>query len=171
MKAEKRVSIVDQIPSATQMPEQALPSGVGVEREGWSRRRVLGLATGAAVATGLGVLDLLPWSKPRIALAGAYAAWNDCHGFATASQVCVPASALYSSNNCSGSWHRNDGGSGTCYNFRYIHYADTCAGNNAWKWYGGSTSPLRRKCSDGHYEYHDCGGGNVNRFSICRTAI
>ncbi|WP_067134712.1 hypothetical protein [Microtetraspora malaysiensis] len=170
MKAEKRTSILDQIPSAEDMPEQAMPTLMSAKREGWSRRRVLGIATGAAVATGLGVLDLLPWSKPRSAAAATYTAWESCHGYANASSVCVPSSALYSGN-CSGSWHRNDGASGTCYNLRYTHYASTCDGNNAWKWYGGSTTATRRKCSDGWYEYHDCGGGNVSRFSICRTAI
>lgn len=170
MKAEKQISILDQIPSAVDMPEQALPTQVGVKREGWSRRSVLGLATGAAVATGLGVLDLLPWSKPRIAASASYTAWETCKGYATASTVCMPSSALYSGN-CSGSWHRNDGASGTCYNLRYTHETDSCAGHNAWKWYGGSTSSLRRKCSDGWYEYNDCGGGHVYRFSICRTAI
>ncbi|TMR24425.1 hypothetical protein ETD86_04655 [Nonomuraea turkmeniaca] len=170
MTAEKQISILDQIPSAHEMPEQALPTLVGAKREGWSRRRILGLATGAAVATGLGVLDLLPWSKPRAAAAASYTAWSTCRGYVNASTVCTPSSALYSGN-CSGSWHRNDGGSGTCYNFRYTHYATTCDGHNAWRWTGGSTTSTRRKCSDGWYEYNDCGGGRVSRFSICRTAI
>jgi hypothetical protein len=80
----------------------------------------------------------------------------------------VPTSAYYSSNNCSGSWHRNDGGSGTCYNFRYTHDPSSCSGRNAWRWTG---RVARRKCSDGWYQYNDCGGGRISRFSICRTAI
>jgi hypothetical protein len=163
---------LDQVPSADEMPANAQPSRVWVPFEGWSRRRILAAIGGAAVASGMGVLGLFPWAKPRAAFAGAYQSWGDCHGYWSNNTVtCVPTSAYYNSQNCSGSWHRNDGGSGTCYNFRFIHYPDTCGGNNAWKWGGSGARGNHRKCSDGHYEYHDCGGGNFSSFSICRTAI
>lgn len=162
------LSMLDRIPSAAQPPEWAEPSKVAPRRPGFSRRRLLGSVVGLTVTSGLGLLDLLPWSKPRTALAAAYTEWSDCRGFFNSTTICVPSNAYYNSSNCSGSWHRNDGGSGTCYNFRYTHDPDSCAGRNAWRWTG---RVARRKCSDGFYEYHDCGGGNISRFSICRTAI
>ena len=123
---------------------------------------------GAAVATGLGVLDLLPWSRPRGAFAaGEYEQWGDCQGYFDSTTVCSPSTALYSGN-CSGDWHRNDGGSGTCYAFRYTHSGSACNNKNAWRWSGRVGN---RKCSDGWYQYQDCGGGNVNRKSICRTSF
>jgi hypothetical protein len=159
------------VPTIDEQPADAQPSRVWTPFEGWSRRRILAAAGGAVVASGVGVLNLIPWSRPRKAFAGAYASWGDCHGYwSNATVTCTPTTANYS-NNCSGVWHRNDGSSGTCYNYRYIHYADTCGGNNAWKWGGSGARGNHRMCSDGHYEYHDCGGGNINNFSICRTAI
>src|SRR5258706_10161981 len=160
------------VPDIDQAPADPKPSRVWTRFEGWSRRRILAAMGGVAVASGVAVLDLLPWSKPRKAFAGAYMAWNDCHGYWSNTTVtCVPTTAYYNSVNCSGIWHRNDGGSGTCYNFRFIHYADTCAGNNAWKWGGSGARGNHRIGSDGHYEYHDSGGGYSKHISICRTAI
>jgi hypothetical protein len=160
-------SLLDQVPSTVEPPANPQPSRVAVSVTGLSRRAVITAITGAAVASGLAVLDLIPWSRPRGALAAAYTAWETCVGYYDPNTICVPSDAYYGSDNCSGSWHRNDGGSGTCYSYRYDHYADTCNGHNAWKW----TSGTRRKCSDGWKQYYDCGGASVNRFSICRTAI
>jgi hypothetical protein len=160
--------ILSRIPSADTMPENAEPSQVTLKETGrWSRRRLLGTVAGVTFAAGLGALDLLPWSKPKAADALTQWGMGDCRGFFNSSTVCVPSSALYSGN-CSGSWHKNQGGSGTCYNYRYRPDTTSCDGRNAWRWTGRTA---RRKCSDGHYEYHDCGGGNVSRFSICRTSI
>jgi len=164
---------LDAVPDILEPPADAKPSRMWTPRAVWSRRRILTAIGGTAVATGVATLDLIPWSKPRPAFAGAYQSWSDCHGYWSSTTTCVPTTAYYPSNNsnCSGSWHRNDGSSGTCYNYRYTHYATTCSGNNAWRWGGSSARGAHRKCSDGWYEYHDCGGGNINRFSICRTAI
>lgn len=158
-----------QVPSSVEAPSTPEPSRVAGPAPAVGRRRVLATIAGTAVASGLGVLDLLPWSRPRGASAssGAYEQWGDCRTFFNSSTVCVPNTALYSGN-CSGTWHRNDGGSGTCYNFRYTHNPHSCSGKNAWRWVGRTAN---RKCSDGWYEYADCGGGRVSRFSICRTAI
>lgn len=161
-------SVLEQIPSAVVPPDEPLPTQVGDATGGFSRRRLLSTVVGITVVSGLGLLDLLPWSRPRSALAAAYEQWYDCRGYFNSSTICVPSSAYYRSSNCSGSWHRNDGSSGTCYSFKYTHDPDSCAGRNAWRWTG---RVARRKCSDGWYYYQDCGGGYINRFSICRTAI
>lgn len=161
-------SLFDQVPSAVEAPTHAEPSLVATPPENWGRRRVLGALTGVAVASGLALLDLFPWSRPRSAEAAAYTAWSDCRGYFDSTTICVPSSAYYNSNNCSGSWHRNDGSSGTCYTYRYTHDPSSCDGHNAWKWTG---AVARRKCSDGWYQYYDCGGTAISRFSICRTAI
>ncbi|WP_433533179.1 hypothetical protein ACQPYA_14850 [Micromonospora sp. CA-263727] len=161
-----RSRVVDLVPSAVEAPASPEPTRMIDKRSAMSRRRVLGIVSGAAVASGLGVLDLFPWSRPRGAFAAAYTEHSDCRGYFNSTSICVPSTALYTGN-CSGSWHRNDGSSGTCYNFRYTHDPSSCDGHNAWRW----TSGTRRKCSDGWYEYADCGGGRVSRFSICRTAI
>ncbi|MGW5683569.1 hypothetical protein [Nonomuraea sp. NPDC003754] len=167
MKNLSRPSILDQIPSVADEPESPEPSRYAVTEQRWSRRRLFGTVAGVTVAAGLGALDLLPWSRPRAAMA--LTEWTDgCHGYFNSSTVCTPSSAYYGSDNCSGSWHKNQGGSGTCYNYRYTPNETSCGGRNAWRWTG---SVARRKCSDGWYEYHDCGGGNISRFSICRTAI
>jgi len=157
---------LDAVPSTMEPPADPKPSRLWRPPAAWSRRRVLTAIGGAAVAAGVAALDLIPWSKPREAFAAAYTTWSTCHGYFTATQICYPANAYFNSNNCSGTWHRNDGSSGTCYVFKFTHNPSSCDGHNAWKW----TSP-NRKCSDGWYEYHDCGGGNINRFSICRTAF
>lgn len=163
---------LDAVPDVVEPPADALPSRVWEPESGWSRRRIMAMIGGAAVATGVAALDLLPWSKPRAAFAAAYQEWGDCAGFWSNNTVtCVPTTAYYNANNCSGSWHRNDGSSGTCYVFKYTHNGTSCAGRNAWRWGGSGARGNHRKCSDGWYEYHDCGGGNINRFSICRTAI
>lgn len=162
---------IETIPKAGEAPPSAEPSAVWVSSDVLSRRKVLGAMGGVAIASGLSVLGLLPWSRPQKAFAAAYTSWPDCHGFWDSSTTCVPSNAYYSSNNCSGIWHRNDGASGTCYNYRYTHNPTSCAGNNAWKWGGSGARGYHRMCSDGWYEYHDCGGGNISRFSICRTAI
>jgi hypothetical protein len=160
-------SVLAHVPSSAEPPPAPLLSTVATPRVRLSRRRVLAALAGAATAVGLAVLDLLPWSRPRAAFAGAYQEWGDCHGFYNAMTVCTPTTALYSGN-CSGSWHRNDNGSGTCYSWAYFHDADDCGGNNAWRWTQGSTW---RKCSDGYYQYNSCGGGFSFQKSICRTAI
>jgi hypothetical protein len=159
-------SLLAQVPSSTEPPPAPLPSTVIMPRVRLSRRRVLAALAGAATASGLAVLDLLPWSRPRAAFAAAYEEWEDCHGFYSSITVCTPSNALYSGN-CSGSWHRADHGSGTCYSWAYFHDPDDCGLRNAWRW----TSGTRRKCSDGYYQYASCGGGFSYQKSICRTAI
>ncbi|MGI5489589.1 hypothetical protein [Microtetraspora malaysiensis] len=172
--ARQEKSIFDQIPSAQDRPEEALPSRVAMLNPRWSRRRVFGMALGAVTAAGLGALDLLPGARPRSAAAQVYTSiWTDgCHGYATASAVCSPASAYFGPGNCTiGNWHRDNGDTGTCYSAKYTSKASTCDGRNAWRWNGGSTSSLKRKCSDGEYYYVTCGSTGTTRFSICRTAI
>lgn len=166
MKNLSRPSLLDQIPSVMDVPESPVPSRFAVRERGWSRRRLFGTVAGVTIAAGLGALDVLPWSKPRSA--DALTQWTDgCHGYYNSSSICTPSSAYYNSQNCSASWHKNQGGSGTCYNYRFTPNTTSCAGRNAWRW----TSGTRRKCSDGWYEYNDCGGGHISRFSICRTAV
>jgi hypothetical protein len=158
------------VPSVLEPPADAEPSEVWAPFGGWSRRSVLAAIGGAAVASGMGVLDLLPWSRPRAALA-ASTVWNDCTSqhYWTSSQVCYPASA-YFSNTCAGVWHRNDGASGSCYAYKYTLNPTSCDGRNAWKWQGSARLP-HRMCSDGYYSYETCGAAPINRFSICRTAL
>ncbi|MEU8250045.1 hypothetical protein [Nonomuraea sp. NPDC048916] len=170
--AGQKKSIFDQIPSAEEMPEGALPSRVATVKPRWSRRRVLGMAFGTVTAAGLGALDLLPGARPRSAAAVVYTTyWSDCHGYVNASTVCTPSNAYYGSDNCTGSWHRDDGASGTCYSINYTSEPYTCGQRNAWRWTGGTTTSTRRKCSDGHYYATQCGSSPIDRFSICRTAI
>ncbi|MEV0597402.1 hypothetical protein [Nonomuraea cavernae] len=170
--ADQKRSVLDQIPSAQEAPEAALPSRVASGTSRWSRRRMFGMAFGVATAAGLGALDLLPGSRPRSAAAAVYKTIHDtCRGFVNASTVCVPPSAYYGSDNCTSTWHRDDGYSGTCVSINYTSHPSTCDGRNAWRWTGGSTTSTRRKCSDGQYYVVQCGSSAINRFSICRTAI
>ncbi|MFC5815861.1 hypothetical protein ACIBF7_30795 [Nonomuraea sp. NPDC050478] len=170
--SDEKSSILDQIPSANREPVDAVPSRVAATKPRPSRRGVFGLALGVATAAGLGALDLLPGSRPRSAAAAVYkTVWDTCKGFINASSVCVPSSAYYGSDNCTGSWHRDDGYSGTCVSINYTSYADSCAGRNAWRWTGGSTTSKRRKCSDGYRYVVACGASGSGQFSICRTTI
>lgn len=173
MSSASENSIFDLIPSAEEPPAGALPSLVAPASWRWSRRRVVGMAFGAVTGAALGALNLLPMSRPRSALAVVYTtSWSDCHGYANASTVCTPSSAYYGSDNCTAAkWHRDDGASGTCYSINYTSEPSTCGGRNAWRWNGGSTSSLHRKCSDGHYYAAQCGHSPIDRFSICRSAI
>ena len=159
-------SLLPLVPHANVAPPDAQPSRVVRRQSALSRRGLLAAVTGGAVAAGLGALDLLPWSKPKGAFAAAYQEWGDCHGYFNSSTICVPSSALYS-NTCNGSWHRNDGSSGTGYVYRYYHHPTRCSDRNAWRW----TSGTRRKCSDGDYFYQAQGSSGSTRMSICRTAI
>jgi hypothetical protein len=130
------------------------------------RRGFLRFVAGGAMGVGLAVLGWLPPARPQGAWAHCcLSEWtNGCHGYYTSSQTCYPASAWFSNTCTSGKWHRNDGGSGTCYSFRYTHNHTSCDGRNAWRW--GS-----KRCSDGWYTYGDCGGGRVDSFSICRATV
>lgn len=130
------------------------------------RRSFLRFVAGGAMGVGLAVLGWLPPARPQGAWAHCcLSEWaGSCRGFYSPRTTCVPESAKFSNTCTAGKWHRNDGGSGTCYNFKFTHYHTTCDTRNAWRW--NST-----RCSDGHYEYHDCGGGNVNTFSICRATV
>ncbi len=161
---------IGSVPTISEPPANARPSRVWTPFEGWSRRGILAAMGGVVVASGMGVLDLLPWSRPSKAFA--LTEWSGCDGYWSNNTVtCVPTTAYYGSDNCSGSWHKDEGRSGTCYNYRYTPNPTSCGGKNAWRWGGSSARGNHRKCSDGHYEYHDCGGGNISNFSICRTAI
>lgn len=161
--------ILSRIPSANERPENAEPTQVGLKDSRWSRRRLFGTVAGVTIAGGLGALDLLPWSKTKAA--DALTEWStSCRGYFNSSTVCVPSSAIYS-NNCSGSWHKNDSSHWSgCNRYKYWPDTSSCDGRNAWRWTG---RVARRKCSDGWYMYYDCGGTNQNitLFSICRTAI
>jgi hypothetical protein len=149
-------------------PVDTPPSDIlaGLRADGVRRRSFIRFAAGGAMGVGLAVLGWLPPARPQGAWAHCcLSEWADgCHGFFSSSTTCVPSTAKYSDTCTAGKWHRNDGGSGTCYNFRFLHNHTSCANRNAWRW-------NRTRCSDGHYEYHDCGGGNVNTFSICRATI
>lgn len=173
MSKPSETPILDRIPSTEQAPEGALPSLMAVRNSQWSRRRIVGMAFGAFTATGLAALDLFPGARTRSAAAAVYTTvWTDgCHGYANASSVCTPSSAYYSSDNCTGTWHRDDGSSGTCYALNWTSLASTCDGRNAWRWSGGSTSALRRKCSDGRRYVSSCGSSPIDQFSICRTSF
>lgn len=173
MSAPSETPIFDLIPSAEGAPAGALPSLVAVRDSRWNRRRIIGMAFGAVTATGLAALDVFPGARTRSASAAVYMTeWdNSCRGFSNASTVCVPSSAYYGSDNCTGSWHRDDGASGTCYSLNWTSLPSTCDGKNAWRWYGGSTTSTRRKCSDGERYVSQCGSSPIDQFSICRTAI
>ncbi|MEV8631123.1 hypothetical protein AB0395_05645 [Streptosporangium sp. NPDC051023] len=164
--------ILSRIPSGHERPDNAEPTRMASEQDGrWSRRRLLGTATGVATAAGLGALDLLPWSKTKSAAALKQWGMGDCRDYFDFSTICVPNDALYSSNNCNGSWHKNDSSHWRgCNRYKYWPEPESCDGRNAWRWTG---RVARRKCSDGEYMYYDCGGSNQNitLFSICRTAI
>jgi hypothetical protein len=138
----------------------------GLQEGDLARRSFLRFLAVGAMGVGLSVVGWLPPARPRGAWAHCcLSEWtNGCHGFYSPSTTCVPSNAWYSYTCTSNKWHRNDGGSGTCYNFKYTHNHTSCDGRNAWRW--GST-----RCSDGWYEYADCGGGRVNSFSICRATL
>jgi len=163
----------EDLPSAVEAPPSPEPSRVAAPRPGLSRRHLLRAATGVGVAAGLGLLDLFPWSRPRLADAAAYQQWSDCHSyFSNSTTICVPTSAYYGSNNCSGSWHKQDLSQSGCIYHRYSHNPTSCAGRNAWRWTGSSAHGPHRKCSDGWYWFRDCTGPtSISMFSICRTAI
>ncbi|WP_214324605.1 hypothetical protein [Nonomuraea sediminis] len=164
-------SPLDAVPSSAEPPPSPVPIETADRPSQWSRRKVMAMATGAAMAAGLGALDLFPWSRPRAALAsGPYSVWGDCEGYVDRNTVCTPSTAYYGSDNCSGQWHKDEGGSYTCVSWRYTPNLTSCGQRNAWKWYGGSNTPTRRMCSDGYYSYVSC-SGNYSNFSICRTAI
>lgn len=156
---------IDTIPSVDEKPsssprksemKEALSKLVG-------RRPVLRFAGGLGMAAGLTVLGWIPPLKSAFAGPDSrYDAYSDCAGFYDPSTTCYPSSWYISSNVCNNvNFHRDDGGSGTCYNFRHTVDFTSCNGRNAWHW--GNT-----RCSDGHYEYNDCGGGHRSTNSICR---
>lgn len=162
---------IDTVPGAHEEPASAEQSAVWAPSEGWSRRKVLAAIGGVTVASGLSVLGLLPWSRPQRAYADAYVSWSTCHGYWDSSTTCVPSTAYYGSNVCSGSWHKDYTDTGSCYYIDYYHNPSSCDGNNAWKWGGSSARGAHRKCSDGWYTYRSCQFPDIDRFSICRTAI
>lgn len=167
MSTTAAASILALVPSTEIRPEKAEPSRFARGRGGISRRSVLRIAGGTAIATGLASLDLLPWSKPQAAFAN-FTEWSTCSGyFSNGTDVCVPTTALYTGN-CQGSWHSNLGASGSGYNYKYTPDYDRCSGKNAWRWTGSGN---HRKCSDGDYEYTAQGSSTIYRTSICRTAI
>src|SRR5215510_609272 len=111
---------VDEVPSvdATSWsgPRRVLRGLVG-DRLG--RRSVLRFVVGGAMGVGLSIIGALPPAKPKGAWAHCcLSEWTDgCHGYFTSTQTCYPADAMFSNNCTSGWWHRDDGGSGTCYSF------------------------------------------------------
>jgi hypothetical protein len=161
--------LFDRLPSAQEGPANATPSRMTAATPAISRRRVLGLIAGTAVASGLAALDVLPWSKPR----NAYAALQqhglgDCRGYFDSATICVPSNALYDSHVCSGSWHKDKTEQNPNYQKKWTPAPRRCDGKNAWRWTRGT----RRKCSDGDYYYFGRGIPTpIERMSICRTAI
>lgn len=153
------IPAVDEKPTSTtekSVVKEALSALVG-------RRPVLRFAGGLGMTAGL---TMIGWIKPmRTAFAGPdsrYDAHPDCAGYYNPSTTCTPPEWYISSNVCNNvNFHRDDGGSGTCYNFRHTVNFTSCGGLNAWHW--GNT-----RCSDGHYVYNDCGGGHADTPSICR---
>jgi hypothetical protein len=165
-------SIFDLVPSAERVPDGARSSGLAVPKRRWSRRRVFGMAAGAFTAAGLGALDLFPGSRPRSASAQVYTTmWNTCRGFIDPVTVCVPSTSYFQSDNCTSTWHRADGQSGTCWAINWISLPTTCDDRNAWRWHGGDATALKRKCSDGLRRTQECGSSEITVFSICRTAF
>lgn len=159
----ERVPWVDVAPT-----DGAEPSAVAAAlREGdLPRRLFLRFVAAGAMGVGLAVVGWLPPARPRGAWAHCcLSEWtNGCHGYYSPSTICVPSSAKFSGNCTASNWHRNDGGSGTCYAFRFTHNHTSCDGRNAWRW--GT-----KRCSDGWYHYEDCGGGYVDTWSICRRTV
>ena len=149
-------------------PEDSDPSSSQcvAQPDAMPRRSFIRFVAGGAMGVGLATLGWLPPARPRGAWAHCcLSEWStSCRGYYSSSTTCVPSTAKYTNNCTAYKWHRNDGGSGTCYNFKYTHYHTTCDTRNAWRW--GST-----RCSDGWYEYADCGGGRVSTFSICRATV
>lgn|SRR5574341_567244 len=157
------------VPSMDEAPAQGTTaSGIvaALRDSGVRRRSFLRFVAGGAMGVGLTVLGALPPARPRGAWAHCcLSEWTDgCHGYFSSSTTCVPSSAYYSNTCTSGKWHRDDGASGTCYSYKYTHNHSSCDGRNAWRW--GST-----RCSDGWFEYADCGGGRISSFSICRATV
>jgi hypothetical protein len=135
-----------------------------------SRRSVLRGGAAVAIGAALGALDLLPFVKPRAAAALTEWTDNDCHGFWSPTQTCVPSTAYFQADNCSGSWHKNFfGWINDCVAADYDPNEIYCAGKNAWRWYHMPSNYT--KCSDGYkYSYNYCAGAvAVDNFSICRT--
>lgn len=163
--------VFTELPTVSVEPPGAPRSEVWAPPGGWSRRRVLGAIGGAAVASGLGVLGLFPWSRPGTAFAAAYTAWPTCHGFFDINTTCVPTNAYFGDDNCDGQWHRNETLTQGCESMRYIHDWSSCDGNNAWQWGGPNARGEHGMCSDGWRDYTACDGSTISRFSVCRTPI
>lgn len=156
---------IDTIPSVDEKPtaspeksevKEALSKLVG-------RRPVLRFAGGLGMAAGLTMLGWIPPLKS--AFAGPDSRYDehlDCVDYYDSGTICYPPSWYISSDVCNNvNFHRDDGGSGTCDNFRHTVDFTSCDGRNAWRW--GDT-----RCSDGHYFYESCEGGSTDTPSICR---
>jgi hypothetical protein len=162
---------VEEVPSVAGPPPGAEPSLVWVPFDGWSRRRALAALGGAAMASGLGLLGLFPWARPGKAFAEAYTAWPTCRGYYNAVTTCVPSNAYFDQDNCAGEWHRGDSYLDGCEYHGFTHDPTSCDGNNAWRWDGPNARGDHRMCSDGWYDFENCAGDQITRFSVCRTEI
>ena len=156
------------LPSAMVPP--AGPYEASAVRPAASRRKVLRNALLISSGVALGVLDLIPLTRPRRANA-AYTVWSDgCHGYHDNTTVCYPPNAYYGSDNCDGTWHRAQSNTwlNSCVKATYTHDSTSCSTRNAWYWYAGSNYT---KCSDGFKTSYDyCNNVSaINSFSICRT--
>lgn len=162
-----KIEVVPYTTSSTQAPRTSIVPQIV------SRRTVLRGVAGIALAGGMLTLDSIARKLPH---ASALTAWSDsagCQGYYASSSVCVPSSAYFGSDNCSGTFHRNAYvgtacSPGTGFTQRYFTPNETaCNGKNRWTW-----AASRRRCSDGYkYTYNQCNGQvEYDGFSICRTS-
>ncbi len=160
--------LTTEIPSAEHAPDRAAPSAVTRElrRQTTTRRTVLRLMVGTGMAIGVSAVGLLPGArKAQAGWWSTYASHSDCAGYYNSSTTCYPPEWYITNAVCNGAgYHRDDGGSGTCYNFRHTVKLTACNQRNAWHWSGNRT-----RCSDGYYEYNTCQPSHWFTSSICRA--
>ncbi|HYN66095.1 MAG TPA: hypothetical protein VES93_04345 [Ornithinibacter sp.] len=163
----------DHRPSGRTEPSRIVSRAV---RAAASRRSILKMVGGGAVAFGVAALELRPPAARAVEPNPILGVWGTCNGsgdahYADSVSTCTPRSAKYGSLMCNGVWHRNDSYSGSFVVYNFTFNNTSCDQRNAWKWGGGSTSSKRRRCSDGYTSYYPRGGTSIVGFSICRTNL
>jgi hypothetical protein len=136
-----------------------------------ARRHFLQMIGAAGVGVGLAFTDSLSTRFARPAGAAAYEMWGECRGYFSSTTTCVPSSAYYGSDNCTGDWHRQEYLFFPDVVWGYLHHGFSCNGRNAWLW-RWRTDGWSTKCSDGYVEsYHPLTFQLLSsQFSICRTS-
>jgi hypothetical protein len=163
-------------PTLPVVDDPELPVSRPKEVRRQARRHFLQMMGAVGAGVGLAFTDVLSNRFTRPAGAAAYEVWGDCRGYYSSTTTCVPSSAYYGSDNCTGNWHREGrigipGPTPPDLQFiEYTHLPTTCAGRNAWVWITGDVGT---KCSDGRKMRWRAATGEIiyNYFSICRKPL